>query len=193
MVQGFLGRKVGFFVSSESWINHQQWHYEVSKALYERGYEVSIITSKQGKLYIRSKRNGLPVCAYTKRKSLLRNLVQLIRILRKEEIAILFINNPRDLKRASLAARFAGVERVIYRRGTVSHVKKTLITKLIFNHLITRIITNSGANRELMLNEQSKLFQGQTIDVIYNGLNVHKFDNKSLVFHVFRNKGELVV
>lgn len=193
MGKGFHNNSIGFFVSSESWIKHQHWHHEVSKALYGRGYHVSIITSKGGRLYTKSQRYGIPVYPYRKKIFLLTSILQLRKIFRKESISTLFINHPKDLRKASLAAWLAGVNKVIYRRGTVSPVKKNFINKWIFQRLIDEVITNSDANRDVMTGKKSKLFHRNKVNVIYNGLDISKFDEKPLMFHNFRKNGELII
>ncbi|MEF8846369.1 MAG: glycosyltransferase family 4 protein [Bacteroidales bacterium] len=185
--------RVGFFVSSDSWINHQQWHHEVSRALYGRGYAVSIIAPKGSKLYSKSKRYGIPFSRFKKRIFLLTAIIELIKILRRESISTLFINHPKDLRKAAVAARLAGVKKIIYRRGTVSPVKRNLINKWIFNRMITEVITNSDANRDVMIRKKPKLFHKEKINVIYNGLDISKFDEKNLAVHNFRKNGEVII
>jgi glycosyltransferase involved in cell wall biosynthesis len=185
--------RIGFFVTSESWINHQQWHHEVSRALYGRGYEVTIIAPKNSKLHTKSKRYGIPVRRYKKRIFLLTAIIDLIRIFSRESISTLFINHPRDLRKAAIAARMAGVKKVIYRRGTVSPVKRNLINRWIFDRMITEVITNSDANRDIMIRKKPNLYHTDKINVIYNGLDISKFDNKNLAIHNFRENGELIV
>ena len=193
MVKDINNNRVGFFISSESWINYQQWHHEVSKALFGRGYSVSVITLKGVKLFTKSRRFGIPVHSYKKRIFLLSSILHLSRILRKENISTLFINHPKDLKKASLAAWLAGVDKVIYRRGTVSPVRNNLINKWIFRLLISDVITNSDANRNVMIRKKSNMFQRNKVNVIYNGLDISRFDEKPLSTHNFRKNGELII
>ena len=184
---------VGFFVSSDSWINHQQWHYHVSKALYERGYQVSVITSRKRMLYTKSRRYGVPVQSYRKGTFLFQSLSHLVRIFKHENITILFINHPKDLRKASIAAWLAGVDKVIYRRGTVSNISNNVINRWILRRLISVVITNSDANKEIMTRDKRTLYDPNKVEVIYNGLDIHKFDKKSLLSQNFRKNGEMVV
>ena len=184
---------VGFFVSSDSWINHQQWHYQVSKALYDRGYRVSVITSRKRRLYAKSRRYGVPVQPYRKGTFLLQSIMHLVRILKHAHISILFINHPKDLRNASIAAWLAGVDKVMYRRGTVSHINNNLINRRILNRLISRVITNSDANKEIMTRDERTLYDPNKVEVIYHGVDINGFDQKSLLLHNFRKNGEMVV
>ena len=192
MVKGFHNN-VGFFVSSDSWVNHQQWHHEVSKALFGRGYQVSVITSKGGRLYTKSKHYGIPVYHYKKRFLLLGSILHLKKIFRKDSISTLFISHPKDLRKASVAAWLAGVNKIIYRRGTVSPVKKNFINKWIFQRLVSEVITNSDANRDVMVRKKANMFHRNKVNVIYNGLNISRFDEKPLAFHNYRKNGELII
>ena len=185
--------KVGFYVTSDSWNNHQRWHYEVGKALHERGYAVKVITPTRGRLYARAKRFGLDVEKFRKRGWWLPDLLLLYRSLRKDNITTLFINYPGDLKAGALAARLAGVRQLVYRRGTVSHIRRNLWNHLLFGHFIQAVVTNSLANKRMMVQQQGSLFQPDNTRVIYNGLDVSDQRRNHTPSHDYRKNGELMV
>jgi glycosyltransferase involved in cell wall biosynthesis len=185
--------RIGFFISSESWINHQQWHYKVAKALYGRGYEIVAIAPKKSKLYAKLKRYGIQVYHFKPGFLFLPDVVRLSGIFRRENVDTLFLSHPKDVKKVSLAANFAGINKVIYRRGTVSKVKKNPINKWIFSNLISNVITNSDANKNLMPEKKNNLFSRNKINVIYNGLEFPEFDNRMLAQHHYKKNGELII
>jgi len=185
--------RVGFYVTSDSWNNHQRWHYEVGKALHDRGYGVKLIASDRGRLYARARRYGLDVDKFTKRGLWLLDMPRLYHKLRKEKITTLFINYPGDLKAGAMAARLAGVRQVVYRRGTVSHIQKTLLNRLLFGHFIQTVVTNSRANKRMMVQQQASLFQSARTRVIYNGLDVSGGRQSHPPPHDYRKNGALLV
>jgi glycosyltransferase involved in cell wall biosynthesis len=185
--------KVGFYVTSDSWNNHQRWHYEIGKALHERGYAVKVITPTRGRLYARARRYGLNVFKLRKAKGWLPDLLRLYLVLRKEKITTLFINYPGDLKAGALAARFAGVRQLVYRRGTVSHIRRNWLNRMLFGHFIQTVVTNSRANRRRMIHQQGSLFRSPNTRVIYNGLNVSDESRSHTPSHDYRKNGELLV
>ena len=185
--------RVGFYVTSESWNNHQRWHYDVGKALHERGYDVKVVTTARGRLYARARRYGLDVDRFRGRRIWLLDLLRLYRKMRKEKITTLFINYPGDLKVAAMAARLAGVRQVVYRRGTVSRIRKNLLNRVLFGHFIQTVVTNSLANKRMMVQQQGGFFQPGNTRVIYNGLDVSVNRQSHTPPHDYRKNGELLV
>mgnify|MGYP006294275175 CR=1 FL=1 len=182
-----------FYTSSASWTNHQRWPYEVGRALFERGYPVEILTSPHGRLYAKGKRYGMDVSKFKKSGFLPADVLRLARRLRQDHITTLFLNYPPDLKMGALAARIAGIRNVVFRRGTVSSVRKNPINRWILKRLITTVITNSDANRRWMLRSKSSMFRPESTRVVYNGLNVSGQRAASSSYHDYRNNGELMV
>ena len=182
-----------FYTTSASWTNHQRWPYEVGRSLFDRGYSVEILTTPRGRLYAKGKRYGLSVKKFKKSGFLPSDIIRLARRLKRDRVTTLFINYPPDLKTGALAARLAGIKNVVFRRGTVSSVRKNPINRWILKKHIATVITNSDANRAWMLHSKSSMFQPETTRVIYNGLSVTGKRAGSSNTHDYRNNGELMV
>ena len=184
--------RICFYTSSASWINHQRWLYEAANGLYGRGHVVKIFTGKDSRLYAKGKRYGLNVEGFSKTGFLLLDILRLSRKLRRERATTLFIHYPPDLKRGALAARIAGVKQVVFRRGTVSRIRKGPFNRWIMKRFIHTVITNSEANRRWMLRSRKRIFRPEVTRVIYNGFRFSR--QKSDASHYdYHNNGELMV
>src|SRR6056297_1424512 len=182
-----------FYTSSPSWTNHQRWPYEVARELFDRGYSVEILTNPRGRLYAKGKRYGLIVKKFKKSGFLAADILKLARRLKRDRVTTLFLNYPGDLKTGALAASLAGVKNVVFRRGTVSSVRKDPMNRWILKRLVTTVITNSEANKRWMLHSKGNMFQPESTRVIYNGLSVSGKRATSASAHDYRNNGELMV
>src|SRR6056297_1000642 len=182
-----------FYTSSASWTNHQRWPYEVGRGLTYRGHFVEILTNPHGRLYAKARRYGLMVRRFKKSGFLPLDIFKLARRLKRDHITTLFLNYPRDLKTGALAGSLAGVKNVVFRRGTISSVRKDPMNRWILKRLVTTVITNSEANKRWMLHSKGNMFQPESTRVIYNGLSVSGKRATSASAHDYRNNGELMV
>ena len=84
-------------------------------------------------------------------------IIKLVRLFKKERPDVLIMNLPADLKSAGIAARLAGVKRIIYRRGSAIAVKDSFLNRLLFRYVLDDIIANSARNspNSLLLNNQN--------------------------------------
>ena len=185
--------RVCFYTSSSSWTNHQRWPYEMGRALFDRGQTVEILANPHGRLYAKGKRYGMIVKKFKKCGFLPADILKLARRLKRDQITTLFVNYPPDVKTGALAARIAGVKNVVYRRGTVSSVRKNVINRWILKRYITTVITNSDANRIWMLRSKSHMYRPEATRVIYNGLCLTGQRAASSNYYDYRNNGELMV
>lgn len=182
-----------FYTSSSSWTNHQRWPYDMGRALFDRGHPVEILANPHGRLYAKGKRYGMSVKKFKKSGFLPADILKLARRLKRDQITTLFINYPPDVKAGALAARIAGVKNVVFRRGTVSSVRKNPLNRWILNRYITTVITNSDAIRTWMLRNKGHMYRPQSTWVIYNGLRVSGQRADSSNYHDYRKNGELMV
>jgi glycosyltransferase involved in cell wall biosynthesis len=103
-------------------------------------------------------------------------LVQLYRLFRKVSVGSLILNLPSDVKAAGLAARLAGVQRIIYRRGSALPIRDTWFNRFLFRYIVDEIIANSEETKRTILAKNPHLFPEEKIHVIYNGMDLQQFD-----------------
>lgn len=171
--------KIAFFNTARVWGGGEKWHFEVSEALRGRGWETVVFTSPQSELYNRLSDSGQKLyCIRITNRSFL-NLSKIKKIrdwFIKEKIDAVIINSPSDLKVAGAAAKLAGVKRIIYRRGSAIPVRNTFLNRFIFGKIVTDILANSLETKKTILLKNANLFPSEKIKVIYNGLDLSKYE-----------------
>jgi glycosyltransferase involved in cell wall biosynthesis len=170
--------KICFFNSVKSWGGGEKWHYDMSIRLHGMGFPVLVIAGKHSELSNRLYSSDVKAKVYRiTNRSFLNpiKVIQLVRAFKKHAIDTVILNLPADLKVAGLAARLAGVKRIIYRRGSAIAIRNTLLNRFIFRYLVDDIITNSQETSRTVLLRNPNLFDPKKIHVIYNGIDLQNF------------------
>ncbi|UIR56307.1 glycosyltransferase [Sphingobacterium sp. SRCM116780] len=190
--------KIAFFNSIKSWGGGEKWHFDAAIHFASIGHDVYFFGDNDSKL--KTKLIAFPHITYipvyltnfsflnpVKRCSLTAKFQEL-------QIETILINNPKDLKIAAYAAHTAKVSRIIYRRGSAIPIKNTFLNQRIFGHYVTDILANSQATKETILSNNPKLFPIEKIKVIYNPIDIDRFDQleyKKIVPN--RNNDDLII
>lgn len=162
-----------FFNTTKAWGGGEKWHLDVSSHLHQKGYAVLLVAHRDGELYVRARTAGIPTMGVKATNFSFLNLLKLARLkqlFRQKRIQTLVVNLSRDVKMAGLAARWAGVPRIIYRRGSDIPVRNTPLNRYLFRSILSEVLTNSRATRESLLAYNQDLIPKSKINVIYNGL-----------------------
>lgn len=165
-----------FFNTAKVWGGGEKWHFEHALALQKQGIEVIAVSAPDSDLYHRLTENSITV--YTERirtSSFLNPLKKrrIYKILKKHQVSTLIINLSTDLKIAAPVAKAAGVEQVIYRRGSAIPVKPNPLNKFLLLKKIDTIIANSIATKSTL--QQHIAIPDTKIRVIYNGIHTEKY------------------
>ncbi len=170
--------KICFFNSTHAWGGGEKWHFEMASALNDLGYNILFIAGKDSAL---SKKLSDSTISYLtlsiSNLSFLNpfKIFRLRKLFRKEKVSVIIMNLSADLKVAGIAARLAGVKRIIYRRGSAIPVKNKFLNRWLFSKVLTDVIANSEATKATLLQNNRRLFPLEKIHVIYNGLKIEDF------------------
>ena len=179
------------FNSAKAWGGGEKWHYDAASYLHSMQIPVVSAAHRKGELLKRLTNKNIPAVAIEISNLSFLNAFKMLRLIaffKKNRIKTLVLNMPADVKAAGIAAKLAGVKRIIYRRGSDIPVKNTMLNRLLFRHVITGMIVNSEATKK-SINQNTILFPPQDIQVIYNGIDTHiytglkqrKFDQKQII------------
>ncbi|PLX82021.1 MAG: glycosyltransferase family 1 protein, partial [Desulfuromonas sp.] len=166
--------KVCLFNSCRTWGGGEKWHLDAAMALAAPRFHVLAGVHPGSDLQKRLVDAGIESRAFTIGNLSLLNPVrlgQLYRWFRTEAVETVILNLPSDLKVAGVAARLAGVPRIIYRRGSAIPVRNTLLNRWLFRHVVTDVIANSKETKQTILARNSRLIDPSRIRVIYNGID----------------------
>jgi glycosyltransferase involved in cell wall biosynthesis len=109
------------------------------------------------------------------------------------DVASIILNLPSDVKAAGIAAKLAGVSKVIYRRGSAIPVRDAWFNRFLFRNVIDRVVTNSEATKRSLLQQNSGLIASEKIQVIYNGIDLAAFDRTEWAAAYSPPSGEVVL
>jgi glycosyltransferase involved in cell wall biosynthesis len=80
----------------------------------------------------------------------------------------------------------------IYRRGSAIPIKNTFINRYLFSEVVTHVIVNSKRTAETVLENNPKLIEKERIEIIYNGIDLKKYDSSTGRLYKPR-EGEVVI
>lgn len=162
------------------WGGGETWHLNAARSLALRGWRVLVLCHPAGELMRRvSEVPGVtavpfPISRFSFLNPLVR--VRLINFFREEQVHALIMNLPQDLKSASLPARIAGVKHIIYRRGSALPVRDSVLNRRLYGSVITRLIVNSKATRDMALAGRTDFIPEDRISILPNGIDIEAFD-----------------
>ncbi len=166
-------KTVCFFNSARTWGGGEKWHYDISVRLHKKGYQTLVITNKKSALHSRIILTGQKVINIRISNLSFLNpfkLLLLRKIFIREKIHVIILNLSADLKVAGIAAKIAGIPRIIYRRGSAIPVKNRWLNRIIFKNIVTDVIANSEETKKTVLQNNPGIFPSEKIKVIYNGI-----------------------
>lgn len=165
---------IGFFNSNKVWGGGEKWHFSTALMMTERNINVTVFAQPDCELIKRTLKAGIQSFAIRVSNVSFLNLLKVFRLsylFRKLRIQVIILNLPSDVKFAGIAARLAGVKKIIYRRGSPVPVKNSLMNRFLFRYVLTDIIANSGQIKQSILQNNPALVKVEKITVIYNGIN----------------------
>jgi len=170
-------KRICFFNSSKIWGGGEKWHYETARKLSERGFEPVVFSNPKGLLYQKSLEAGLRAVPVSIGNLSFLNPLKILLLLfqlQREKAHTLIAGLTCDMKAAALAARLAGVSKIMYRRGTALALKNNLINRLLYKHLTDAIIVNSREIKNILVESNASFIDERKIHLIYNEVDLHR-------------------
>lgn len=171
-----------FFNGNKTWGGGEKWYFDMACRLKKHNYKVIAVASTQSALLVKLRLNSIPTLSVKLKNLSFLNPVTLVRLFlffRRTGIKTVIINLSSDLKVAGIAAKLAGVKKIIYRRGSAIPIRNTFLNRCIFKHLITDVVANSEETRRTILQNNPNIIDVSKIHVIYNGIDLEDFDKSN--------------
>ena len=165
---------IGFVNSSQSWGGGEKWHYEAARDLHSRGFKVVFFCRPGSAIREKIAKLGIPMVNLTISNLSFLNIVKMLwvtRRLKHRGITTLLINNPADLKLVGPAARMAGIQNIIFRRGVPRPFKRNFYNRWLLRDVIDCAIANSRALADSIDATKIGLVPPEKIVIIENGIN----------------------
>ncbi|MGM0501997.1 MAG: glycosyltransferase [Bacillota bacterium] len=177
-------KKILFLNSCVEWGGGEKWTFETALELDKRGFDVIVGSLKESELYQQAEEHGLQTKVVPVRGSLSAlnpfKMWSFVQYLKEAEIDTMFLNLSQDLKFGAWAGHIAGLEQIIYRRGSAIPIKDRFYTKFLLEDCVTDIIANSQATKETVLTNTKEWLSEEKIEIIYNGLKIDEIEEAEI-------------
>lgn len=168
-------KTVCFVNTRKFWGGGEKWHLETATQFRQRGYDVVMLVRPDGKLRERVDDAGLEHHGVRTTNFSFLNPAKTRNIfgwLKGRQVDTMIVNTSPDLKAMGPAAKLAGVDRIIYKRGLASPIRDNALNRLLLGKMVTAVIADSKAVVDAILARNPRLVPRERIHVIYNGIDV---------------------
>ena len=117
----------------------------------------------------------------------------LAKYFKTQRVKTIIINLSSDLKLAAISAKLAGVENIIYRRGSALAIKNSWLNRLLLQKFVTQIIANSNETKRTILANNINIVDDKKIKIIYNGIDLSNFETSEFTPIINRQKDEIII
>lgn len=179
-------KTICFFNTNRAWGGGEKWHFETARELGRRGYRTLLVTNTGSQLYHKARQERLLVYAFSVNSLSFLNPVKLlimIAFFRTKDVEAIILNLPQDLKLAGIAAKLAGVKRIIYRRGMPHPLRSTLLNRFLFKKILTHVVVNSEEIGRSLSEKNADWFPKEKLCLIYNGVNPRLSHHAEKLYH----------
>jgi glycosyltransferase involved in cell wall biosynthesis len=171
-----------FLNSGVVWGGVEGWHYKTASALASRGYNIFIRATKGTPFYKKSIEEGFNVTHISSIKGITfinpYRIAKLVKYLKRNEIDAIFFCQSSHFKFASIAAKLAGVNKIIYRRALAKPINNKFYNRFLLKNCVTDFIAISEVTKEESVKElPDDVLSTEKIKLIYNGVKIDEFIN----------------
>ncbi len=179
-------KTVCLFNSNKAWGGGEKWHYTAAKELSRRGYRTILCANRGSELAKKANKDKIDVWEWEVSNLTFINPVKLFVLalfLKTKKVDSIILNLPSDLKYAGLAAKLAGVRKIIYRRGMPHPLRNTWLNRFLFQKVLTDVIVNSKEIGRTLKQGNEDWFPEDKVTLIYNGIDTSKdFDRTKKLY-----------
>ncbi len=172
-----------FVNSNIEWGGGERWTHQFACLARDNGHEVMVLANKGSTLAKRMAKTP-NIRRETMRLGNLSflNPLTLLRLARLfDSVDVVLMSLPRDLKAAGIAAKWAHVKRIIYRRGIDIPVKNNFLNRYLYAQILTGLICNTEATKRSVLINNEQLIVSKRICVVNNAFDVAEFDARPAI------------
>ena len=189
-------KTICFFNSTKVWGGGEKWHLEIAKSLFERGFNVILVISPDANWKENVEMLKIPYETFSVSNFSFLNPFKVSKIKNfflKNNVYTVISNSSEDIKIVGLAAKWAGLKNIVYRRGSAIPIKNTFINRFFFKTIISDVLTNSQETKSTINQNNSNIFPKNRISVIYNGIDIEKFNSTKINKIYNSQKDEIVI
>lgn len=176
-----MSKTIVFFNSNKAWGGGEKWHLSTCKEFKRRGYNTILVTNIASEIAKKGMQEGQNVYMFRVGNLSFLNPIKLFvffLFFKLKNVDAVLLNLPSDLKVAGIAAKLAGVKKIIYRRGMPHPLRNTFLNRFLFTKVLTHVVVNS---KEIgrSLEQGNDWFPKEKMVLIYNGVDTTKSPDKT--------------
>jgi len=176
-------KNICFFNTTKFWGGGEKWHFEAAEMMSKTANKTFFVCDGSGAL--RKKIDGKNITQFhvtTNSVSFLNasKVNKLVSFYQKNKIDVVIFNSPKDLKLGGKAAKKAGIETIVYRRGIAVEVKKKQLNEKLFRDVVTHFIFNSEATKNLLQKHYIEIIATKNTAIIYNAIEFPKESSNTI-------------
>lgn len=167
-------KTICFFNSNRAWGGGEKWHFTTAREFQHRGFKTFLITNLNSELAKKAKQERLNFYPYHVTNLSFLNPIKIFSLrnfFRRHQVDTIVMNLPSDLKLAGIAAKLAGVKKIIYRRGMPHALRGSILNKFLVNHVLTHLVVNSEEIARSLTSGNESWFPKNKIVLIHNGVD----------------------
>lgn len=168
-------KRICFFNSIPFWGGGEKLHLENALEFKAKGYDVCVLTNPNSLLKKKCVQNHIETFDITVGNLSFINpykLINLVNFYKKQAVDTVIFTASQDVKLGAIAAKLAGVTRIVYLRGLAVEVKSSVLNKYLYKSVLTHIISNSEATKRLILKNLADVIPNTKVKTIYHGIKL---------------------
>lgn len=188
-------KTIVFFNSNKAWGGGEKWHLTTCKEFQRRGFNTILIANNNSEIAKRGIEERQNVYRFTVSNLTFINPFKLFTFFlffKTKGVDAVVMNLPADLKAAGIAAKLAGVPKIIYRRGMPHPLRNTFLNRFLFTKVLTHVIVNSKEIGRSLAQGNESWFPQNKMVLIYNGVDTSKSVDKSRKLYE-KKDGEILI
>ncbi|MTI59138.1 MAG: glycosyltransferase family 4 protein [Firmicutes bacterium] len=180
-----MKKRIVFLNTGTGWGGVEGWHYKTAISLKKRGHKIFVLAVEDTPFFNRCQEAGIEVEKIKKiRNSTFLNPIYqycLIKFLKNKRIDAIFFCQSSHFKYASIAARLAGLKKIIYRRALAKPINNTFYNRLLLKKCVTHFMAISKVTLDTSISKIPKqCLPEEKIKLIYNGVDLNRFTNPEI-------------
>ncbi|MDA3879918.1 MAG: glycosyltransferase [Prolixibacteraceae bacterium] len=176
-------KKICFVNTSKTWGGGESWQLETILSFRNKAKVISI-TSEKSELHAKIVEHGVENYTVKAGKFAYLNpfkFYSIYRMLKKLAPDTILFNTSNDFKLFTMPAKMAGIKNIIYRRDNGRPLNPHPLNKLLLRRGITHFVPCSQYIADVALSRDPGLFPKDKIRVIYNSIDIDKWDKQSII------------
>lgn len=188
-------KTIVFFNSNKAWGGGEKWHLTTCKEFQRRGFNTILIANNNSEIAKRGIEERQNVFRFSVSNLTFLNPFKILTFFlffKTKGVDAVVMNLPSDLKAAGIAAKLAGVPKIIYRRGMPHPLRNTWLNRFLFTNVLTHVIVNSKEIGRSLAQGNESWFPENKMLLIYNGVDTSKSVDKNRKLYE-KKDGEILI